>query len=175
MGNSLGALWLSYCCCAASAPPSSGPESPLLPRAKTRFTASIAKYLSNCTGEEKTPWEREANNWTASPENDVRGNKAKNSKKAPHKSLISFMKNMVGRFRRHPNPSPTHSRWEKKKCIGSGSFGQVYLGVNSENGQLCAIKEVQVVSNDNFSDKRLKQLNQVLVTRISSNWIRKLM
>lgn len=31
----------------------------------------------------------------------------------------------------------------------------------SENGQFCAIKEVQVISDDPHSKERLKQLNQV--------------
>lgn len=32
----------------------------------------------------------------------------------------------------------------------------------SENGQFCAIKEVQVIMDDPHSKERLKQLNQVL-------------
>jgi len=52
------------------------------------------------------------------------------------------------------------SQWEKEECIGSGSFGYVYRGFNSEHGQFCAIKEVLVVLNDPRSKKQLKQLNQ---------------
>uniref|UniRef100_A0A0E0KQX0 mitogen-activated protein kinase kinase kinase n=1 Tax=Oryza punctata TaxID=4537 RepID=A0A0E0KQX0_ORYPU len=65
-----------------------------------------------------------------------------------------------------PHPlSPTtclqsESQWKKGKLLGSGTFGQVYLGFNSENGQFCAIKEVQVISDDPHSKERLKQLNQ---------------
>jgi serine/threonine protein kinase len=44
--------------------------------------------------------------------------------------------------------------------LGSGTFGQVYLGFNSESGQFCAIKEVQVIMDDPHSKERLKQLNQ---------------
>ncbi|XP_062185076.1 mitogen-activated protein kinase kinase kinase 3-like isoform X2 [Phragmites australis] len=62
-------------------------------------------------------------------------------------------------------PSPTtcsqsQSQWKKGKLLGSGTFGQVYLGFNSESGQFCAIKEVQVIMDDPHSKERLKQLNQ---------------
>ncbi|CAL5032008.1 unnamed protein product [Urochloa decumbens] len=64
----------------------------------------------------------------------------------------------------HPS-SPTtcsqsQSQWKKGKLLGSGTFGQVYLGFNSESGQFCAIKEVQVIMDDPHSKERLKQLNQ---------------
>jgi len=69
-----------------------------------------------------------------------------------------------------PRPPPTSylppppylipcSQWEKGDCIGSGSFGQVYLGFNSEYGQFCAIKEVLVLLDDPHSKEQLKQLN----------------
>jgi len=54
----------------------------------------------------------------------------------------------------------SQSQWKKGKLLGSGTFGQVYLGFNSENGQFCAIKEVQVIMDDPHSKERLKQLNQ---------------
>ncbi|XP_066342901.1 mitogen-activated protein kinase kinase kinase 3-like isoform X4 [Miscanthus floridulus] len=56
--------------------------------------------------------------------------------------------------------SQSQSQWKKGKLLGSGTFGQVYLGFNSENGQFCAIKEVQVIMDDPHSKERLKQLNQ---------------
>ncbi|XP_040377255.1 mitogen-activated protein kinase kinase kinase 3-like isoform X2 [Oryza brachyantha] len=52
------------------------------------------------------------------------------------------------------------SQWKRGKLLGSGTFGQVYLGFNSENGQFCAIKEVQVIMDDSNSKERLRQLNQ---------------
>ncbi|CAM0904580.1 unnamed protein product [Alopecurus aequalis] len=61
------------------------------------------------------------------------------------------------------SPTPClqfQSQWKRGKLLGSGTFGQVYLGFNSENGQFCAIKEVQVISDDPHSKERLKQLNQ---------------
>ncbi|KAL5215986.1 hypothetical protein ABZP36_007387 [Zizania latifolia] len=56
--------------------------------------------------------------------------------------------------------SQSESQWKKGQLLGSGTFGQVYLGFNSENGQFCAIKEVQVILDDPHSKERLKQLNQ---------------
>ncbi|PON81996.1 Serine/threonine protein kinase [Trema orientale] len=53
------------------------------------------------------------------------------------------------------------SKWKKGKLLGRGSFGHVYLGFNSEGGQMCAIKEVRLVSDDHTSKESLKQLHQV--------------
>ncbi|XP_022880658.1 mitogen-activated protein kinase kinase kinase 3-like [Olea europaea var. sylvestris] len=52
------------------------------------------------------------------------------------------------------------TKWRKGRLLGRGSFGHVYLGFSSENGQMCAIKEVKVVSDDPTSKESLKQLNQ---------------
>ncbi|KAL8133005.1 mitogen-activated protein kinase kinase kinase 3-like isoform X2 [Apium graveolens] len=52
------------------------------------------------------------------------------------------------------------SKWKKGKLLGRGTFGHVYLGFNSESGQMCAIKEVRVVADDQTSKECLKQLNQ---------------
>ncbi|CAI9763421.1 unnamed protein product [Fraxinus pennsylvanica] len=52
------------------------------------------------------------------------------------------------------------TNWRKGRLLGRGSFGHVYLGFSSENGQMCAIKEVKVVSDDPTSKESLKQLNQ---------------
>ncbi|MED6156390.1 hypothetical protein PIB30_014143 [Stylosanthes scabra] len=52
------------------------------------------------------------------------------------------------------------SKWKKGKLLGRGTFGHVYLGFNSESGQMCAIKEVRVVSDDPTSKECLRQLNQ---------------
>jgi len=54
-------------------------------------------------------------------------------------------------------------QWKKGKLLGSGTFGQVYLGFNSEGGQMCAIKEVKVISDDSNSRECLRQLNQEIV------------
>ncbi|KDP43067.1 hypothetical protein JCGZ_25253 [Jatropha curcas] len=70
----------------------------------------------------------------------------------------------------HPLPLPPgspvksscnlQSTWKKGKLLGRGTFGHVYAGFNSENGQMCAIKEVRVISDDHNSTECLKQLNQ---------------
>lgn len=58
------------------------------------------------------------------------------------------------------NSSPNLSKWKKGKLLGRGTFGHVYLGFNSENGQMCAIKEVRVGCDDQNSKECLKQLHQ---------------
>ncbi|KAF7834152.1 mitogen-activated protein kinase kinase kinase 3 [Senna tora] len=58
------------------------------------------------------------------------------------------------------NATGNLSKWKKGKLLGRGTFGHVYLGFNSESGQMCAIKEVRVVSDDQTSKECLKQLNQ---------------
>ncbi|KAL6974929.1 Mitogen-activated protein kinase kinase kinase 3 [Sarracenia purpurea var. burkii] len=52
------------------------------------------------------------------------------------------------------------SKWKRGRLLGRGTFGHVYLGFNSESGQMCAIKEVRVVADDRTSKESLKQLNQ---------------
>ncbi|GAB4847771.1 hypothetical protein Ancab_026834 [Ancistrocladus abbreviatus] len=52
------------------------------------------------------------------------------------------------------------AKWKKGKLLGRGTFGHVYQGFNSEGGQMCAIKEARVVSDDQTSRESLKQLNQ---------------
>ncbi|CAK9146920.1 unnamed protein product [Ilex paraguariensis] len=52
------------------------------------------------------------------------------------------------------------SKWKKGRLLGRGTFGHVYLGFNSESGQMCAIKEVKVIADDPTSKECLKQLNQ---------------
>ncbi|KAG5041294.1 hypothetical protein JHK85_013770 [Glycine max] len=77
------------------------------------------------------------------------------------------------------NATSNVSKWRKGKLLGRGTFGHIvyspqclYSGqitetisfplpmFDSENGQMCAIKEVKVVSDDQTSKECLKQLNQ---------------
>ncbi|KAK8673720.1 hypothetical protein V6N13_112037 [Hibiscus sabdariffa] len=58
------------------------------------------------------------------------------------------------------NTPCTLSKWRRGRLLGRGTFGHVYLGFNSESGQMCAIKEVRLVSDDQTSKESLKQLNQ---------------
>ncbi|XP_065011115.1 mitogen-activated protein kinase kinase kinase 3-like isoform X2 [Musa acuminata AAA Group] len=64
-----------------------------------------------------------------------------------------------------PSSSSSSSRsprlqWKRGKLIGRGTFGHVYLGFNSESGQMCAIKEVKDIFDDKNSKECLKQLSQ---------------
>ncbi|XP_057527939.1 mitogen-activated protein kinase kinase kinase YODA-like [Amaranthus tricolor] len=56
-------------------------------------------------------------------------------------------------------PSPT-LRWKKGRLLGRGTFGHVYLGFNSETGEMCAMKEVTLFSDDPKSKESAKQLQQ---------------
>ncbi|MCD9644079.1 hypothetical protein HAX54_032057 [Datura stramonium] len=69
------------------------------------------------------------------------------------------------------------SKWKKGRLLGRGTFGHVYLGFNRENGQMCAIKEVKVVSDDQTSRECLKQLNQNMSTRepVIQNYTRQIL
>ncbi|KAL9242813.1 hypothetical protein vseg_016777 [Gypsophila vaccaria] len=54
------------------------------------------------------------------------------------------------------------SRWKKGRLIGSGTFGHVYLGFDSETGEMCAMKEVTLFSDDPKSKECAQQLEQEL-------------
>ncbi|XP_030512256.1 mitogen-activated protein kinase kinase kinase 3 isoform X2 [Rhodamnia argentea] len=58
------------------------------------------------------------------------------------------------------SPTFTLSKWKKGRLLGRGTFGQVYLGFNSEGGKMCAIKEVRIASDDQTLKESFKQLNQ---------------
>ncbi|KAF9668384.1 hypothetical protein SADUNF_Sadunf15G0123100 [Salix dunnii] len=58
------------------------------------------------------------------------------------------------------NPTSPGSRWKKGKLLGRGTFGHVYAGLNSESGELCAMKEVTLFSDDAKSKESAKQLMQ---------------
>lgn len=62
-----------------------------------------------------------------------------------------------GRTENPPSPS---SRWKKGKMIGRGTFGHVYVGFNSESGEMCAMKEVTLFLDDAKSKESAKQLGQ---------------
>ncbi|KAG8374985.1 hypothetical protein BUALT_Bualt10G0052500 [Buddleja alternifolia] len=57
------------------------------------------------------------------------------------------------------SPSP-RSRWKKGRLLGRGTFGHVYLGFNSESGEMCAMKEVTLFSDDAKSRESAQQLGQ---------------
>ncbi|CAN1180658.1 Mitogen-activated protein kinase kinase kinase YODA [Linum perenne] len=61
---------------------------------------------------------------------------------------------------RAENPVSPGSRWKKGKLLGRGTFGHVYVGFNSESGEMCAMKEVTLFSDDAKSKESAKQLTQ---------------
>ncbi|XP_072955992.1 mitogen-activated protein kinase kinase kinase YODA isoform X1 [Typha angustifolia] len=61
---------------------------------------------------------------------------------------------------RTDNPPSPGSRWKKGKLIGRGTFGHVYVGFNSESGEMCAMKEVTLFLDDAKSKESAKQLGQ---------------
>lgn len=61
----------------------------------------------------------------------------------------------------HPtNGSSTKGQWQKEKLIGRGTYGSVYIAINRNDGAMCAMKEVDVVSYDSKSAECIKQLEQ---------------
>ncbi|XP_024969926.1 mitogen-activated protein kinase kinase kinase YODA-like [Cynara cardunculus var. scolymus] len=70
---------------------------------------------------------------------------------------------------RAENLTSPGSRWKKGKLLGRGSFGHVYVGFNSESGEMCAMKEVTLFSDDAKSKESAKQLGQEvsLLSRLS--------
>ncbi|GMJ06439.1 hypothetical protein HRI_004313100 [Hibiscus trionum] len=66
-------------------------------------------------------------------------------------------------------PKKSPSKWKKGKLIGRGTYGHVYAGFNSENGTMCAVKEVKVITDDQTSKECLKQLNQVCLVFFTDN------
>ncbi|GAB4858282.1 hypothetical protein Ancab_009755 [Ancistrocladus abbreviatus] len=61
---------------------------------------------------------------------------------------------------RAENPTSPGSCWKKGKLLGRGTFGHVYVGFNSETGEMCAMKEVTLFSDDAKSKESAKQLGQ---------------
>nr|XP_010918582.1 mitogen-activated protein kinase kinase kinase YODA isoform X2 [Elaeis guineensis] len=62
---------------------------------------------------------------------------------------------------RTENSTSPGSRWKKGKLIGRGTFGHVYVGFNSESGEMCAMKEVTLFMDDPKSKESAKQLGQI--------------
>ncbi|EPS70155.1 hypothetical protein M569_04605 [Genlisea aurea] len=52
------------------------------------------------------------------------------------------------------------SRWKKGKMLGRGTFGHVYVGFNSDTGEMCAMKEVTLFADDAKSKESAKHLGQ---------------
>jgi hypothetical protein len=41
--------------------------------------------------------------------------------------------------------APHQIRWRKGEMIGLGAFGQVFMGMNLDSGELLAVKEVRIL------------------------------
>ncbi|CAN6618217.1 serine/threonine-protein kinase Ste11p [Trichomonascus vanleenenianus] len=54
------------------------------------------------------------------------------------------------------------TKWIKGRLIGSGSFGTVYLGMNSFTGALMAVKQVELPADDNENAQRKKGMVDAL-------------
>ncbi|XP_044980500.1 disease resistance protein RGA5-like isoform X3 [Hordeum vulgare subsp. vulgare] len=75
-------------------------------------------------------------------------------------SAISQMKTTLSN---QPAPKVEMSlagQWQKRKLIGSGTFGCVYEATNRHTGAVCAVKEINIIPNDSRSTESLKQLDQ---------------
>ncbi|XP_076930452.1 mitogen-activated protein kinase kinase kinase ANP1-like [Bidens hawaiensis] len=44
-------------------------------------------------------------------------------------------------------------RWRRGELIGCGAFGQVYMGMNLDSGELLAVKQVSIAANTAFNEK----------------------
>ncbi|KAH6828129.1 Protein kinase superfamily protein [Perilla frutescens var. hirtella] len=64
---------------------------------------------------------------------------------------------------RAENLTSPGSRWKKGRLLGRGTFGHVYVGFNSETGEMCAMKEVTLFSDDAKSKESAKQLGQEIM------------
>ncbi|KAK7279925.1 hypothetical protein RJT34_24986 [Clitoria ternatea] len=82
-----------------------------------------------------------------------------NSMPFSHSNSAATSPSMPRSPARADNPT-SGSRWKKGKLLGRGSFGHVYLGFNSESGEMCAMKEVTLFSDDPKSKESAKQLMQ---------------
>ena len=73
-----------------------------------------------------------------------------------HKSSIMW----DGRERSSVHNSGGKILWTKGQLIGKGSFGKVYMGLNSQTGQLIAVKQVQL-NNDEDVEQALSLQTEI--------------
>ncbi|XP_028773220.1 mitogen-activated protein kinase kinase kinase YODA [Neltuma alba] len=83
-----------------------------------------------------------------------------NSSPFSHSNSAATSPSMPRSPGRADNPLSPGFRWKKGKLLGRGTFGHVYVGFNSENGEMCAMKEVTLFSDDAKSKESAKQLMQ---------------
>ncbi|RRT56170.1 hypothetical protein B296_00048026 [Ensete ventricosum] len=78
----------------------------------------------------------------------------------PHNTTTNSSMSIIRSPGRTDNPTSPGSKWKKGKLIGRGTFGHVYIGFNSESGEMCAMKEVTLFMDDAKSKESAKQLGQ---------------
>ncbi|KIM20324.1 hypothetical protein M408DRAFT_82191 [Serendipita vermifera MAFF 305830] len=60
-------------------------------------------------------------------------------------------------------------QWSKGRLIGKGTYGKVYLGLNVANGEVFAVKQVEVPeSKDGHQDPRQKQVVDAMKSEIDT-------
>ncbi|XP_021714250.1 mitogen-activated protein kinase kinase kinase 5-like [Chenopodium quinoa] len=72
----------------------------------------------------------------------------------------SMLASPVPQVSSRPEVLPMKSQWIKGKLIGRGTFGSVYAATNRETGALCAMKEVDLIPDDQRSAECMRQLEQ---------------
>ncbi|PHT78418.1 Mitogen-activated protein kinase kinase kinase YODA [Capsicum annuum] len=83
-----------------------------------------------------------------------------NSSPFSHSNSVATSPSVPRSPGRADNLSSPGSRWKKGKLLGRGTFGHVYVGFNSDSGEMCAMKEVTLFSDDAKSKESAKQLAQ---------------
>ena len=75
-----------------------------------------------------------------------------------------------------PTIVATPKAWLKGACIGSGSFGSVYLGMNAKTGELMAVKQVEIPADMITSDiqQETKTEDKDGKAKLSSNIYKKM-
>eukprot|EP01130_Rhizamoeba_saxonica_P016546 TRINITY_DN7666_c0_g1_i1.p1 TRINITY_DN7666_c0_g1~~TRINITY_DN7666_c0_g1_i1.p1 ORF type:complete len:433 (-),score=95.80 TRINITY_DN7666_c0_g1_i1:29-1327(-) len=64
--------------------------------------------------------------------------------------------------------SEVPTEWKEGKLLGSGSFGSVYLGLNVRNGQMIAVKKIQVSSSSIINDTKKAETLQQEISLLSA-------
>uniref|UniRef100_A0A2P2MVA3 mitogen-activated protein kinase kinase kinase n=2 Tax=Rhizophora mucronata TaxID=61149 RepID=A0A2P2MVA3_RHIMU len=83
-----------------------------------------------------------------------------NSSPFSHSNSVAASPSLPRSPGKSENPTSPGSCWKRGKLLGRGTFGHVYVGFNSESGEMCAMKEVIVFSDDAKSKESAKQLMQ---------------
>lgn len=68
----------------------------------------------------------------------------------------------------HPQRQPTF-KWMKGQLIGKGTFGRVYLGMNTTTGELLAVKQVEVNPKTSSADpQKIREMVKALDSEIDT-------